>query len=229
MRRCEIQGCDGEHAARGMCKLHYARWQRGGSLDGAPAEYTSERTACQAPGCYEVFTQRARGSKRLYCSRLCRSRVQAQRRRSRPDYVPPHQRPDRRTCKVFGCDRPYLSRGYCVMHYSRIRNGSSVGGSAPRRSAPGSGTWRKMDNGYMRRSINGRTELQHRVVMEEHLGRALRKYENVHHINGVRDDNRVENLEIWVKPQPCGQRPQDLVDWVISEYPDLVQAAIGTK
>lgn len=49
---------------------------------------------------------------------------------------------------------------------------------------------------YRNKKVNGRVYLEHRWIMEQHLGRALLTAEHVHHKNGVKTDNRIENLEV---------------------------------
>jgi len=113
------------------------------------------------------------------------------------------------------------------MHYKRWHKNGSPGDAVPLKASSGSGHLTLA--GYRMVRAGGRNMFEHRVVMEQALGRALEPFENIHHKNGVRHDNRPENLELWTQPQPQGQRPEDLVAWVIEHYRDLVEAELRTE
>ena len=66
---------------------------------------------------------------------------------------------------------------------------------------------------HPRAKANGGYVFEHILVAEEMLGRFLHPSESVHHRNGVKDDNRPENLELWTRPQPSGIRARDAITW----------------
>jgi HNH endonuclease len=103
------------------------------------------------------------------------------------------------------------------MHRSRLRREGSIGEAGARIEPDG---WHINKNGYRSTKVGGKEILEHRLVMEQQLGRPLRRWESVHHKNGIRDDNRPDNLELWCKPQVPGQRVVDLVAFVSEYYPD---------
>lgn len=144
----------------------------------------------------------------------------------------PIERRERQTCSVDGCEAVSAARGWCVKHYNRWRRqGDPLRNMRNKRGRRSSiGAKRIMSSGYVRIKVGDNDwRSEHRCVMEEYLRRPLRNDESVHHKNGDKTDNRVENLEVWVgiASQPSGQRPVDIVTFWVTRYPDLARAALA--
>ena len=113
------------------------------------------------------------------------------------------------------CQERIYAKGLCRIHYRRWRRTGDVQADRPIRARSLEGF---VNHGYryvrvpvvLRHLTDGATTCaEHRLVMAALLGRPLRADESVHHRDGDRLNNRPDNLELWSRWQPSGQRVDD--------------------
>lgn len=186
---CTVDGCQRQQHARQWCHLHWRRWRETGDLGPANALRERQSGACTVDGCDRDATTRGLCNKHYERRRLGRASAEVPGdARARPKVA----------CSVAECSSLARARGLCEKHWARWRRNGD-----PTDTTRDYGSYRREhQNGYVLLWAPGHPAahadgyaLEHRMVVID-AGIEIPDGWHVHHLNHVKDDNRLENLVV---------------------------------
>lgn len=218
---CSVDNCNRVSRARGYCNSHNERLRIKGSLLESVAIRIrrKQKKICQVKGCGRKHKSKG------YCSAHSkRLKYWGELREDIPlrDHLS-------LGCSVENCQSDKKAMGLCNKHYEKLKKyGNPLSGKEAEKGFIGKRYIDKYGYAFVYMPVEGKRSKcsyisEHRLVMEQKLGRKLSPRETVHHLNGDRLDNRPENLELWLYPQKPGQRVKDLIIWakeILGTYGD---------
>lgn len=182
---CAVYDCEQPARTHGYCPIHAARLRRHGSLELKHQPRVGR--SCEVAGC----------ERPLRGARFCVMHEARLRKHGDPGSAERIKRLPHQSCVVDGCENHAVSLGMCALHYHRARAGKPP---ERERRLRGTGGIDKTGYKYLVWGPGRRRKFEHRIVWEAANG-PIPDGHVIHHINGNKLDNRLENLQLMTRSE----------------------------